>query len=250
VKRQEKGILSRATDNANFADAAFEGALGGLELENHSTGDNAALDEALDFFAGNSGEHFFSIEDTGDVGEINQLVGTKKFGASGGHVIGVDVVQLVVGTETEAGSDGNEPLSPERFDESDVHAREVTDKAEAAWYFTMGHRLSKKTLGIGGGDANRGIAFRRDCGGQSLVQEPSENHDGCVARFAVGDAKARDKLAFDAHALEGFGESAAAAMHNEDLVAFEGEGRNLTRQRADRGVVFQQSSSELDYGFH
>jgi hypothetical protein len=92
VKRQEKGILSRATDNANFADAAFEGALGGLELENHSTGDNAALDEALDFFAGNSGEHFFSIEDTGDVGEINQLVGTKKFGASGGHVIGVDVV--------------------------------------------------------------------------------------------------------------------------------------------------------------
>src|SRR6185437_5594506 len=123
VKRQEKSIGSPAADDANFADAAFEGALGSFKLENHSAGDNAALDEALDFFAGNGGKDFFSVEDTGDVGEINQLVGTEKFSASGGHVIGVDVVQLIIGTEAEAGSDRNEALAPERFDESIVHAR-------------------------------------------------------------------------------------------------------------------------------
>ena len=53
-----------------------------------------ALDEALDFFAGDGGEDFFSVEHAGDVGEINQLVGTEKFGASGSHVIGIDVVEL------------------------------------------------------------------------------------------------------------------------------------------------------------
>ena len=62
--------------------------------------------------------------------------------------------------------------------------------------------------------------------------------------------KPGDKFAFDAHALEGFGEGAASAMDNENFVAFEGEGRNLARQRADRGFVFEQSTSELDDGFH
>jgi hypothetical protein len=250
VKRPKKSIGGPAADDTYFADAAFEGALGSFKLENHSTGDNAALDEPLDFFAGNSGKDFFSVEDTGDVGEINQLVGTEKFSASGGHMIGVDVVQLIIGTEAEAGSDGHEVFTPERFDKSVVQACEVTDKTEAAWYFTVGHWLGKKTLGIGSGDANGGIAFRGDGGGKSLVQQSGENHDSGVARIAVGDAQAGDKFAFDAHALQGFGEGAAAAMHNENLVAFEGQGRDLTRQRADRGVVFEQSSSELYDGSH
>lgn len=230
MKRQEKSIGSRAADDADFADSALKGALGRLELENHSAGNDPAQDEALDLYAGNGGEDPFSVEDTGDVGEINQLVGSEKFSASGGHVIGIDVVQLIIGTEAEAGSDGEETFTPERFDEGVVDASEITDEAKTAGDFIVGHGFSEKTLGIGGGDANRRIAFRRNGGGEALVQQAGENHDGGVARFAVGDAKARDKLAFDAHALEGFGKGAAAAMDNENFVAFEGEGRDLARQ--------------------
>src|SRR5271170_5726132 len=50
VKSKEKSIGRRATDDAHLADAAFEGALGGLEFENHAAGDHAALDEALALF--------------------------------------------------------------------------------------------------------------------------------------------------------------------------------------------------------
>ena len=111
-----------------------------------------------------------------------------------------------------------------------VHAGEIADEAEAAGYFAMRHGLGKKTLSVGGGDADRGIAFGGDGGGEALVQQPGENHDSGVASFAVGDAKAGDKFAFDAHALEGFGEGAATAMDNENFVAFVGKGSDLARQ--------------------
>ena len=50
VKREEKGIGRRAADDAHLTDAAFEGAFGGFELENHSAGDHAALDQAPDLY--------------------------------------------------------------------------------------------------------------------------------------------------------------------------------------------------------
>jgi hypothetical protein len=39
-------------------------------------------------------------------------------------------------------------------------------------------------------------------------------------------------------------------MDNEDFVAFVGKGSDLASQGAHRGFVFEQSTSELDYGFH
>src|SRR6476661_5001786 len=87
VKRQEKGIGGPAANDANFADAAFEGALGSFKLENHSAGDTAAVAEALYCFAGNGGKDVVPAEGTGDVGFINQLAATEKFSAGGGHVI-------------------------------------------------------------------------------------------------------------------------------------------------------------------
>ena len=78
VKREKKRIGRRAADDTHLADAAFKSALGGFELENHATGDDAALDEALTFFAGDGGEDFFAVENAGDVGEIDQLVGVRE----------------------------------------------------------------------------------------------------------------------------------------------------------------------------
>ncbi len=74
--------------------------------------------------------------------------------------------------------------------------------------------------------------------------------DGHIARFAVGDAQASDELAFDGHALEGGGKEAAAAMHDENFMALLHERGDLPRERAHRGVVFEQCSGELDYDSH
>ena len=70
VQRQARRSASAepATDDADFADATFEGAFRSFELQNHAAGDDAALDQALNFFAGDGGEDFFTVEHTGDVG--------------------------------------------------------------------------------------------------------------------------------------------------------------------------------------
>jgi hypothetical protein len=107
VKREEKRIGNRATNDTHLTNAAFEGALGGFEFENHATGDDAALNEALALFTGDGGENFVAVKNAGNVGEIDQLIGVEKFGAGSGHVVGVDVVKLVVGAEAEAGGDRN-----------------------------------------------------------------------------------------------------------------------------------------------
>ena len=250
VEGEEKRVWSRATDDSHLADVAFESALRGFQLENHSAGDDAALDQALALFAGDGGENFFAVENAGNVGEIDQLVGVEKFGAGSSHVVGVDVVKLIVGSEAEAGGDRNQAFAPKRLNESNIHAGEISNEAEAASHFSNRHRLSEKTLCVGGGNTDRGITFSGDRADKTLVQQPGENHDGGVPRFAVGDAKTGDKFAFDAHALEGFGESTAATVDNENFVSFVGEGGDLLRECAHGRFIFEQSTCELDYGFH
>src|SRR5436853_629672 len=62
-------------------------------IENAS---DAALDQSFDFLAGDGGENSLTIEDARDIREIDQLIGAEIFGAGRGHVVGVDVVQLIV----------------------------------------------------------------------------------------------------------------------------------------------------------
>ena len=102
MRSQQQGIGRRAPNNANFADAALDGALGGFQLKNHAPGDDTALDQSFDFPAADGGENSLAIEDTGDIGEINQLMGAEVFRARSSHVVGVDIVQLVVRTQAEA----------------------------------------------------------------------------------------------------------------------------------------------------
>jgi hypothetical protein len=112
------------------------------------------------------------------------------------------------------------------------------------------HGLGEEAAGIRGGDSDGGLAFSRNRGSHFFVEQTSENHDGGVTRFAVRDAEAADKPALDGHALERGGEKLAAAVDHKDFVALLRERRNLTREFAHRGVVFQQCSSEFDYDSH
>jgi hypothetical protein len=57
-------------------------------------------------------------------------------------------------------------------------------------------------------------------------------------------------IALDGHALQRGREKLATSVHHEDLVAFLRERRNLAREFAHRGVVFQQCSCEFDYDSH
>jgi len=97
---------AKCRDDADFADAAFDGALSGFELENHAARNDAALDQAFNLLAGDDRENSLPIENAGDVREIDQLISAEIFRAGGGHVVGVDVVQLIVRTQAEARATG------------------------------------------------------------------------------------------------------------------------------------------------
>jgi len=250
VRCQQQGAGRSAADDADFADAAFDGTLRGFELENHAARNDAALDQAFNLLAGDDRENSLPIENAGDVREIDQLISAEIFRAGGGHVVGVDVVQLIVRTQAEARGNGQKPFVPERFDEGRVQSGEIADEAQTAFDFVVHHGLGDETPSVRGRDADGGLPFRGDRRGQFLIQQAGEYHDGHIARFAVGDAQAGDELAFDGHALEGGGEKAAAAMHDENFVALLGKRRDLLRERAHRVVVFQQCSCELDYDSH
>src|SRR5260370_13410906 len=79
-------------------------------------------------------------------------------------------------------------------------------------------------------DGDVGIAFSRNGSGEALVEQAREGHDGNVASFAIGNAEATDKLAFNTQALERFREQAAAAMNDNDLMAMLGNVCNIAHE--------------------
>src|SRR5260370_3594287 len=149
----------RAID-ADFADAAFDGALGSFELENHAARNNAALDQALDLLAGDGGENALPVEDDGNIREIDQLIRAEIFRAGSGHVVGVNVVQLIVRTKAEARRNRQKPLVPKRFNEWRVQSGEVADEAQAAFDFVVDHGLGDETPRVRGRATDAGLSFR------------------------------------------------------------------------------------------
>src|ERR1700747_2510574 len=108
----------------HFPHAAFEGALGSFELEHHAAGNDAGLYETLDFFPSYRGKHLVSIEDDGNIDKKKRTVSAEFSGKSRGHVVGIDVVKLIVRPQAEAGGDGNKVFAPEGLDEGIVQSRE------------------------------------------------------------------------------------------------------------------------------
>src|SRR5208283_344599 len=98
----QRGPGRMASHNVNFANATLEGALGGLQLQNHAAGDDARVHEMVDLFAGNGREDFVAIEDAGDIGEVHEVVRIDELSTGRSHVIGIDVVELAVRAQPEA----------------------------------------------------------------------------------------------------------------------------------------------------
>src|SRR5260370_2649241 len=99
-------------------------------------------------------------------------------------------------------------------------------------------------------DGDVGIAFSRNGRGEALVEQAREGHDGNVASFAIGNAEATDKLAFNTQALERFREQAAAAMNDKDLMAMLGKFCNMASEIFDQRRIFEQCTRKFDDDFH
>src|SRR6266576_1787855 len=183
-------------------------------------------------------------------GERDQLIGAEIFRRGRGHVVSIDIVEFVVRAHAEARGNGHEAFAPQGVNKPDVQSGEIAYETQATLDFVVDHGLRDETPSVRGRNADCRLALRRNRGGQLLIQQTGEYHDGHVARFAVGDAQAGDELAFDGHALEGGSEKTAAAVHDENFMALLRERRDLLRERAHRGVVFEQCSCEFDYDSH
>ena len=197
------------------------------------------MHETLDFLASNGGKNFFTVEHSSYIGKINQLIGGDILGAGGSHVIGVDVVELIVRANAEAGSDRQQIFAPERLDERKVQAGEVAHEAEAACDFIVNHWFGTEGLRIGGGNTNCRLPFSGNGGGELLIEQTGEDHDGSVARLLIGDAQAADELALDTHAFERGCEKPAAAVNDKDFMAFTGECGDLASERTNNDIVLE-----------
>ena len=247
---EQQRLGGGAAHDADLLDASFDGPLGGLELQDHAATDDAPLHELLDFLAGDDGKNFFTIQHAGHIREINQLVGAEEFRARRGHVIGIDVIELVVGTDAETGRHGQQSFAPQRLYERQIQPGQIADIAQAAFHLVVHHRLGEEAPRIRSGDSDGRLAFGGNRRRKSFVQQARKNHDGGVARLAVRNAQTADELAFDGHALERGGEELGAAVHHQDFVPLLRQCGHLAGQAAHGRVVFEQCSREFDYGSH
>ena len=145
-------------------------------------------------------------------------------------MVRIDVVELIVRAQTEAGGHGQQTLAPQRFEKGDVDAGQVADKTQIAFFVVVEHWFGPETLRVGGGNADGRLPFRGNRSGEALVQQARENHHSDVAGFAIRDAQTGDKFAFHAQALEGGSEQAAAAVDHQDFMALFGQRRDLPSQ--------------------
>ncbi len=191
----QQGIRQIGADDMYFTHAAFEGALGSFELEHHTAGNDAGLHETLDFFPSYRGKHLVPIEDAGNIGEIDQTVGAEVFGTGCRHVVGIDVVQLIVRSQAEAGGDGNKVFAPEGLDEGIVQSSEIADETETALDFVVNHGFGTEAGGIRSGNPDGGCALGGNGGGETLVQEACENHHRYGAQARSCQARPRRRRA-------------------------------------------------------
>src|SRR5208337_1843218 len=239
-----------ASHNVNFANATLEGALGGLQLQNHAAGDDARVHEMVDLFAGNGREDFVAIEDAGDIGEVHEVVRIDELSTGRSHVIGIDVVELAVRAQPEARGNRGKLLPPERFEKAHIDAGQIAHIAEAALDVVMHERCGGETGRVRRGDADSGLAFCGNRGGKPFIKQPGEYHYSDIAGFAIGDAQSGDKFAFNPETLEGGGEETATAMNHQDFVAMPRERGDVLRELLHGGGIFEQSAREFDDNPH
>src|SRR5438046_7925857 len=70
-------------------------------------------------------------EDARDVREVNQRLAAGSPGAGRGHLVGVDVVKMKVGSQGKAGHHRDEILTQEQVEEALVHAHGPAYKTES-----------------------------------------------------------------------------------------------------------------------
>src|SRR5271157_2260242 len=100
------------------------------------------------------------------------------------------------------------------------------------------------------GNADSGLTFRGNRGGQAFIKQSSKNHYGDIAGFAIGDAQSGDKFAFDSKTLQSGGEKASAAMDHQEFVAVSGERGNVARELLHSHSIFEQSTRKFDDNSH
>ncbi len=85
---------------------------------------------------------------------------------------------------------------------------------------------------------------------QFLVQQAAENHNGGVARFAIGDAQAVGKFADNSHARKRGGKNSPATMNYQQLVAGSRQLGDLAREHLHIFLAFEQCACDLDDHSH
>src|SRR5215472_11643044 len=96
-----------------------------------------------------------SIENTRYVRQVDQPVCAHVTRATCGHLVGIDVVSLAVGSESQTSGHRHHTRSPQRLDELYVYSSQFAHEAQAC---RLRQRLSKKASRITARHAYGGLA--------------------------------------------------------------------------------------------
>src|SRR5271165_1891444 len=169
-------------------------------------------------------------------------------GASGRHLIGINVVVFAVSPESERRENRNAALLPQRFDPAGLGKADFTDESEiiSSHQFLAGaegHAVSAAEA-----DSRHSGSLNRSH--HSFVDQPAEHHEGDIASFRVGDPKAAHKLALFPEPLQHLRQRPAAAMYHGHAMAILSQFSDRFGALAQNESILERRSTDFDYDCH
>lgn len=208
--------------------------------------DGAGGDEFVDLRGGGVGDAlFFRVEDAGDVGHEDEVVGGKARGDVGGAEVGVDVEGVAVFVEGERGDDGQVAVVEQGVDDFRLHVADLPDAPE------FRRMLGSEHGAILAADAAGAQAALVQGADDGFVDVGAERHFHDIERGLVGVALSGDEVARRAGFFQPVIDLRAAAMNDDGAVAqFAGAADGLGK--GAQGVVAVDGVAAVfdDEGLH
>src|SRR5262245_46593266 len=128
---EQDGVGHPAVDNVSLLGAASHRAERRLHLREHPAVDDAGLDQPLRLALGEGGDQPAILPgDAGDVGQVDQLLRGERGSDLPRHQIGVDIVRLPGGPDSDGGHHGDEAVFLEETDRRRVDRLHLPHQAD------------------------------------------------------------------------------------------------------------------------
>ncbi len=238
--------LNGSRNDADTSNSLPESGYGRTELRFHSTVSGPTRNQVFGLASGQFGnERFVLIQDPLDIGEEYQLVRREAARASNGHLVGVDVVDVVVPAAGDTSDRGKVTLSSQQIENRGIDLIDFTDRPQV-----FSQRNGADQTGVNSGKAHGACTGVIQLGDQMVIDLAREYPQNGIQHFRRGDPESVAKFAFDSVSAEVAAESLASAMDHHGFVAGLNYSGDLLREAPPGCPFLEQGAAKFDQEFH